>query len=304
MKTARDGQESGADGAPSQVVGIFERLGRRLDRESPILIKVLATISLSCLVPLFQILISSSHGFKARFSAAIGDLVAVGLVSVAERWSSRRDQQLSTLQNQKEDLQEQVAILKKQVSISQGQLAQFQDVLHDWWNDRMREIARDLKLTTNERVSVYRHNSRYFALLGRHSDRPAFNGLGRVIYPDAQGCIAAAWQYGVYFVNGLPNPEKNLEAYCNRLSQEFGIPRETSVNFAMKSRSLAAFKIDGTRIPGSGAIIVLESIGARRWKRKSELQTALAERLTVLADHFNRFESLMPNLEIAREEGF
>jgi hypothetical protein len=114
--------------------------------------------------------------------------------------------------------------------------------------DDLRILVDILQLFSSGRASLFLHKKDHFILVGRYSPMPAFRrSLGRVTYPDEQGCVARAWERGEAEDPDLPEAGPlNLPPKKQWLQRQYQqqVPEEIASAFTMRSRSYAAIRLD------------------------------------------------------------
>jgi len=141
-------------------------------------------------------------------------------------------------------------------------------------------------------------------MLGRYSKNPEFCKKGRAIYPDNEGCIAAAWKDGVSVIQYLPDPDSESEAYTSQHKANWNINKQTTKCFRMKSRSYVAIAIED-RHQKRIAVAVFESINAHGALDKDRIKGLLASHEGKrIAQFLDRMKALEPSPSYAHEEGF
>lgn len=169
-------------------------------------------------------------------------------------------------------------------------------------------VARELGLTSQERISVYLHDADFptFQLLSRHSPDPLLEvAESRGVYPDHYGLIGQAWRNGWAEERTLPDPIVGGQQYVAENLAKYGLPEEVTENLRMKSRVLV-----GLRYPGSPVgdkhigVLIIESLngswdiaGIRDRLEGSEMWYTLQEHLLA---HRHR----LPKLSVAEGMGY
>jgi hypothetical protein len=159
-----------------------------------------------------------------------------------------------------------------------------------------------LDFDDTERISVYKHDGRAFVMLGRYSKSPIYDRVGRGIYPDDAGCIAAAWQSGTSFVD-LPDPASDFEEYVRLLVEDWNFGENEARSLKMRSRSLAAFAVEDAKYDHRIAVIVFESVRAGRLDR-AVLRDVMKAEERRLAQFLERMQAQEPTPSFALAEGF
>jgi hypothetical protein len=164
-------------------------------------------------------------------------------------------------------------------------------------------LAEALDLTGTDRISVYKHEKDHFVILGRFSSNLNYAERRRPLYAEEQGCISEAWKKGKSHEYCLPDPQSKLEQYLTKVEQKWRIPRAVCADFNMKSRCLAAYRIDNRAATSRLAVIVFESTKCNRFD-KEQLEIAMefeGRRIAHLIETMNAFE---PDPRSASQEGF
>lgn len=141
-----------------------------------------------------------------------------------------------------------------------SRLEEAQGAYRDLFEGQLAILANHLNYGDTERITVYKHEERWFVILGRYSKNPYYQTVGRGFYPDHEGCIGYAWKHGEAFEDAMPDAETNPAEYVNFALERWRIRKTVVRQINMKSRSYAAFEIcdstGNTRI----AVIVFESM--------------------------------------------
>lgn len=116
-----------------------------------------------------------------------------------------------------------------------------------------------LKLTPNERVTLFLKKDRNFILLDRHSNNTFYNNYGRKIYPLDKGCIGEALRNVECYIPALPDPNENIQEYINVNKLKWGLEAEETSSLSMKSRCFYALSIKSPMKDKTVGVIVFES---------------------------------------------
>lgn len=160
-----------------------------------------------------------------------------------------------------------------------------------------------LKLSTQERVSLYKLDMNMFLCIGRYSENEIFNSKPTRLYPRNQGGISRAWEVGLFEHTDTPDPEENMQEWINYNVDAYKFTEEELLNIRMKSRAFYGVRLrnhNNTTI----AVILFESLeknGLHFGKLKRFLNDQEKMNLTALIESLNAHT---PTLESAREEGF
>lgn len=118
----------------------------------------------------------------------------------------------------------------------------------------IRKLANFSDRASNEdRISVYYCHDGVFIMLSRYSLQPLHGHAGRRVYPIDQGVIGKAWIKGAARKELSADPDTWL-----RQQVEMGYDEEQANNLTMRSRSIAAqrIEVDGNAV----GVLVLESM--------------------------------------------
>lgn len=109
------------------------------------------------------------------------------------------------------------------------------------------------------RISVYVERDEQFVLVARWSQNERLRRPGRSTFPMGQGVIGQAWdgRKGAAYLDGLKSdPEEWILEQCAM----YGFDEATARAMTMKSRSIAAVRVDGER---KTPILVVESLDSK-----------------------------------------
>lgn len=160
-----------------------------------------------------------------------------------------------------------------------------------------------LKLTTNERISLYRLDMELFSCVGRYSDNEHYKTKPDRFYPRNIGCIENVWETG-YLQHVIPyDPRTSLPEWKKHNIDEFGFEEAVLDRMKMKSQSLQGFRIRNDK-QETVAVLVFESTEKNGLKFE-KIKTAMTNReIKNLCHMLESLESHMPSLEAAHSEGF
>jgi hypothetical protein len=135
---------------------------------------------------------------------------------------------------------------------------------------------------------------------------PELDKPGRGVYPVDQGVIGSAWKAGdgKCVVQDLPDPINDLESYCARSRDEWGLPLSVTKRLIMKARSVAAFALNGHNNSVRDAIVVFESTDANRFSIELLEQHVLGPTGKDIAHLLKIMGEREPSLDYAAAKGF
>ncbi|MGI2860502.1 hypothetical protein ACRTDL_20150 [Shewanella algae] len=160
-----------------------------------------------------------------------------------------------------------------------------------------------LKLSPDERVSLYKLDFDIFTCIGRYSDNEIYRSKPNRPYPKDNGCIAKAWAIGSYQDTDAPCPNEDVEAWITYNVDKYGFSDDELRNIRMKSRSFYGARFRNSQ-QVSIAVIVFESLnpdGLPFGKIKRLLSDHEEKQLCILIE---TLESHIPKLEYSNAEGF
>lgn len=122
-------------------------------------------------------------------------------------------------------------------------------------NDELSLIFEILDFKDSERISLYKHDGKALAMIGRHSTNSMLRAKGRGIIRESEGVVGKAWASNddEAFVDNLPEAISDDDDfdYVAACCRDWGMERTEAHNLTMKSRTLGAFAIrdlDNTKI--------------------------------------------------------
>ncbi|MBD2058114.1 hypothetical protein H6F88_19205 [Oculatella sp. FACHB-28] len=135
----------------------------------------------------------------------------------------------------------------------------------------LEQFANEMNFSGTERISVYFHDGvDKFVPIGRYSENPVFQRIGRSSYPENEGCIGRAWHdgQGEAFVDDLPDPNHQLSDYLERVKRDWRINKEVVKRFVMKSRTYYGCAIKSEELPTRRiAVIIIESTEEKAFEK-------------------------------------
>ena len=140
--------------------------------------------------------------------------------------------------------------------------------MNELFNSYLTLMVKNLNFGHNERISVYKVHDGRFVLIGRASDNPNLQKIGRGSYPLEEGLIGKGWAEGEYFIDNLPDPSvRNGETYYTQVNSINGIGREVIRGIKMKSRTYFVYRIKGYENQPK-AVLVIESINSNAFTKE------------------------------------
>lgn len=171
------------------------------------------------------------------------------------------------------------------------------------FSDYIYIIFRYLKLTSNERISIYRVELGHFRCIGRYSLNESFKSKPDRMYSKSYGYLAKAWEQGGVSDATSPCPKTSLEEYIKYHTSKFGVPEDVIRNSNMKSRAFCAIRILDTKRDAL-AVIVFESTNSNGLPFSKINRCINDDERRKLSFLMEGLSSHMVSLEIAHKEGF
>jgi hypothetical protein len=191
--------------------------------------------------------------------------------------------------------------IEKKQKIIEGYVLMSSDII----NNYLSVLSNDtFQLTDSERISLFKFEGDTFIRIGRYSKNPIFKENGRISYPSNEGCISMAWQNGEFFIDQLPDPDKNLKSWCNEQYTKCKVPKDISKKLTMKSRNLFAIAIEDSIHRNRIAVMVIESIKIDAINPRLIKEALNSIERVKLYDLINRMKDIVPDLRTAIEKGF
>lgn len=218
-------------------------------------------------------------------------ITAAGFISTA-----RNDYDIDELQADVARLADSKQVLEDEVQEHVGDLKRMLDT-------QLELFGRAIGLTTDDRVTLYRHDANQFIMFARYSPNPEYEKPGRGYYPDDQGCIASAWRHGRTEETIVADPTVDPEGYVSEQKDRFGIPKGVTRALNMKSRQFLGLRIVDLEGRSAG-VLVFESTN------EASLPVGVIEQALDEIERDRLSHSLMclkgvqPEPEYATREGF
>ena len=223
-------------------------------------------------------------------------LLAVGaplyvLAGLASTWRTKRVS----------ELEQELDRLSARLSDNEAEMEKWVHQLKDLVSGVLYDLCKELGFGTGEkhldRLTIYAHEADAggggrFVPFGRVSFNPAFEKLGRQVYPDDQGIIAQAWLHGEAFEPEMPDFREDPEAYYRRC-EELRMPREAIDNIRMKSQFYYGKRIHDESGRTRLAVVILESKIPNRYN-KDKLRSFFGRWERTLSQLVQRIAPILP----------
>lgn len=210
----------------------------------------------------------------------------------------KRERRITSLQKLLDDSS---CKLEEKQKIIEGYIMMSSDII----NNYLSVLSNDtLSLSDSERISLFKYDGNSFIRMGRYSKNPIFKENGRVSYPAEEGCISFAWQNGECFIDTLPDPQKNLNAWCKEQFKQCKVPKEISKKLTMKSRNILALAIEEPIHKTRIGVLVIESIKINSINQETTKNLLNSTEITKLYDLIDRMKNIVPDLRKAMDKGF
>lgn len=109
-----------------------------------------------------------------------------------------------------------------------------------------------------DRITIYRYEKDNFVQVGRHSINVELRRNGRSKYPKDEGFISKAWENGTFYIENLPDYNKEPDKYLDETVKVQKINKGTIRKISMKSRSYYCKNLTNQKNDPI-AVIVIES---------------------------------------------
>ena len=165
------------------------------------------------------------------------------------------------------------------------------------------DYSEKFKLSTDERISLYKLDMELFSCIGRYSDNELYNRKPNRFYPKSQGVISKAWAQGKYVDTNAPEPNDNIDEWVDFNVKEYGFDKEEAKDIRMKCRAMFGLRLKNTSNE-TIAVLIFESKapnGLPLGKIESTFSELEKKKLCSLIESL---QSHIPTLENANAEGF
>jgi len=167
----------------------------------------------------------------------------------------KTNQELTSENNKIHQLKEKINSISEDSVSLQNELAELQIKLVTTW---LKGSARQLKLGTNCRVTIYYYVSEHFYVLARYSQNPKYSEIHRQKFSKNHGVISKAWEHkSCVDIVDIPCYKDDPEKYKNYMFEKYGYPMEKTDKLTMKSCQYVAISI--VEADNHMGVIVFES---------------------------------------------
>jgi len=158
---------------------------------------------------------------------------------------------------------------------------------------------------SDDRISLYAYdkNGDCFTLLARYSNNPNIKEKNGRTYSKAYGCISLTWDKGEYEITELPDYDSSPQAYIKE-SARYGVPEEIVKNMSMKARYYFGYRIKDTRGQDDLAVIVIESLQAKRFDKGYAYDILKNNHGDYLTQMLELVKDYIPQPSDAKSKGF
>ena len=213
-----------------------------------------------------------------------------------------KKKRLSTLEDEVENANQAEKKKSKQIKALSETISKYQEGYKDLIQAFLTLISDRLKLTINERISIYEHDSNYFQLLCRYSENVAFCDPGRHVYPDDEGYIAKGFHENVYQKKDLPDPEEDHDKYFEASIADTNFKKSVSKKLRMKSRSYCSCSVANPVTKDKVAVVVIESLQPD-FEIYDEYKHIHPEVTLLINSYLQRTSDVRPNASFAKNMG-
>lgn len=218
-----------------------------------------------------------------------------------EKVEQEKEIELNLLIDDKKELEVKIQNLENQISKINNNSIEIVEI-------HLAYLFEKMKLSNDERISLYKLINEEFYVLGRFSSNPELRKRSRISYKK-EGLIFKAWQEINFFKNsGIPIPDirktKFKRNYYKVINEIAPIDEETVWNMKMKSRSFYIKSFKDLMNLEQTSIIVIESKNENAFVEAfidSALNQDEEKRLVAFVEKINWD---FPNINNASEIGF
>ncbi|ANL35142.1 hypothetical protein [Rhizobium phaseoli] len=233
--------------------GAFEKAGRWADNHKITIVLLVSAVCLAVVKDLGEAVLDPKLPWLAR----LGCVTLITTTIACAYYGSLAQARLAVRNSE----------LEEQLELANELIRNFGSDYFAIWDNRLKVLAEVLGFDARDRISVYRHEGTTFTMVGRFAMLPELDKPGRGFYPVDQGVIGAAWKSGTgkCIVQDLPDPVHDIDGYCTRSRDEWGLPIAITKKLSMKARSVAAFALNNHENAVRSAIVVFESTDPNRF---------------------------------------
>lgn len=154
---------------------------------------------------------------------------------------SKKNKELTFENSKINQLKETINSISEDSELLQNELAELQIKLVTTW---LKGSARQLKLGTNCRVTIYYYVSEHFYVLARYSQNPKYSEIHRQKFSRNHGVISKAWEHkSCVDIVDIPCYKEDSEKYKKYMLEKYGYPMEKTDKLTMKSCQYVAISI-------------------------------------------------------------
>jgi len=114
-----------------------------------------------------------------------------------------------------------------------------QELVRNW----LKTLYNDLKLTSNDRLTIYFVHDGEFTLLARYSSNPKIRKIHNQRFPLNKGVISLTWEHGEYIEKSCPCYDTEPEEYTKYIETTYNYNSEEIEHLTMKSNKYFGLSI-------------------------------------------------------------
>ena len=201
--------------------------------------------------------------------------------------------------------QERISVqrLKKTVKQHEKDLSIYRQVYTNTIPDEIKVLYNSLQFNNSERISIFQYSEGQdlYQLLDRYSINNIHKRTGSKVYPGSHGVLGKLLSEDCFFVDRLPDPEKDELNYYSEIRRKIGMLEHVARQRTMQARSYAGFALYD--FEGFAGAIVFESQepnGLDFEKLKLVMREGESDRLKNLLERTR--DNLDPSLRFAAGE--
>lgn len=178
-----------------------------------------------------------------------------------------------------------------------------QDVFTDHYSkktmdDVLYKIFTELNLTSDERISIYQHETDSFIIRGRYSEDPELNKIRRKLYKSKDGFISNGWRRGYYLSNNLQTSyDTDKKKYIQETLDECKINAVELKNIRMKSLVYSVHRVD--KNSSKLAVIVFESLRSGMFQNRTDIDKAISKHKKAIISNLEELRDCLSNAKLS-----
>jgi hypothetical protein len=198
--------------------------------------------------------------------------------------------------------------LSQKVQSYENEIEDLYATTFDLFNWQLEIISHKIRLTANERISIYKYSESRFILIGRYSINTTYKKVRDKIYPDDEGFFKNVWNSdsGELYIDDLPEyseDRQQRELYINAVRQYCTIGKRRLDAIRMKCRNYYLKVLTDVNDRNRIAVIVIESLQVNRLP-KQDIDFILNDERERLIFFTEKMKTKPDGISLATQTGF